>query len=151
MRRTTKIGLLASAVMLALTGAAPVAQAGAVRAATTDGAYFEMQGGYYPHEPFVIKLTDPAEILHARELLSGATDARPHVLGRIIKRTVAYNPNWSYHLDPGTIDFFDQMIEVCDAHPTYVEDHLDEAGGAFLPGGHWCPWASRLVKEIPAN
>lgn len=151
MRHATKIGLLASAVMLALTGAAPVAQAGGVRAVAADGAYFEMQDSYSPHKPFIIKLTDPAEVLHARRLLSGETNDRPHVLGRISKTTVAYNSGWSYHLQPETIDFFDVMFEVCDANPNYVEDHLDEVGGAFLPGGHWCPWASTLVKELPAN
>jgi hypothetical protein len=36
------------------------------------------------------------------------------------------------------------MMEVCDASMTYVEDHLDEVGGAFLPGAQWCPWDSKL-------
>jgi hypothetical protein len=39
-------------------------------------------------------------------------------------------------------------IEVCDANMMYVEDHLDEAGGAFLPGNHWCPWDSRVTREV---
>ncbi|WP_420845269.1 BP74-related protein [Nocardia arizonensis] len=33
---------------------------------------------------------------------------------------------------------------------TYTEDHLDEACGAFLPGCFWCPWSSRLTREIAA-
>jgi uncharacterized protein (TIGR03437 family) len=32
----------------------------------------------------------------------------------------------------------------------YIEWRLDEVGGALLPGSTWCPWGSRLVKEIPA-
>ncbi|WP_433227073.1 hypothetical protein [Microtetraspora malaysiensis] len=40
-------------------------------------------------------------------------------------------------------------LRVCDATIPYVEDHLDEAGGAFLPGLVWCPWSSRLVREVP--
>ena len=37
-----------------------------------------------------------------------------------------------------------------DGRPRFVivEDHLDEACGAFLPGCHWCPWSSRLVDEV---
>ncbi|MGW4194013.1 BP74-related protein [Streptomyces sp. NPDC005004] len=27
---------------------------------------------------------------------------------------------------------------------------LDEAGGAFLPRGCWCPWTSRLTREVQA-
>jgi hypothetical protein len=109
-------------------------------------AYFVMTD--ITREEFVIQLTDPGKIQHARDLLSGTTADRPHVLGRIIKRPVAYNPRWSYHLNPDTVDFFDYAIEVCDATIPYVEDHLDEAGGAFLPGLVWCDWSSRLVREI---
>ncbi|WP_442942106.1 BP74-related protein [Nonomuraea sp. NBC_00507] len=102
-------------------------------------------------EHFVIQLTDPARIQHARDLISGATQDRPHVVGRIMKRSAPYNARWSYHYDPNTVDFFDMAPEVCDATIPYVEDHLDEAGGAFLPGLVWCPWTSRLVREVPAS
>jgi hypothetical protein len=69
-------------------------------------------------------------------------------MGRIVKRPADYNPGWSFHINPDTISFFDFAIEVCDASPSYVEDHLDEACGAFLPGCYWCPWSSRLKEEI---
>lgn len=74
----------------------------------------------------------------------------PHVVGRILKRPAPYNPRWSYHYNPDTVDFFDVSIEVCVATFPYVEEHLDEAGGAFLPGLVFCPWTSRLVRELPA-
>lgn len=61
------------------------------------------------------------------------------------------DPRWSSHLRPESISFFDQAIEVCDATIPYVEDHLDEAGGAFLPGNYWCLWTSRLVRELPTR
>jgi hypothetical protein len=51
-------------------------------------------------------------------------------------------------LNPASISFFAIAIEVCDANMQYVEDHLDEACGAFLPGCYWCPWDSRVVREI---
>ncbi|CAO3644962.1 unnamed protein product [Cunninghamella blakesleeana] len=110
-------------------------------------AYFEFK---YPPMPetFIFKLTDDDRIAEARKILSGEEKERVHVHGRIIKRPVPYNPRWSYHLDPSTINFFHMAIEVCDAHIQYVEDHLDEAGGAFLPGGHYCPWNSILTREV---
>ncbi len=97
---------------------------------------------------FVIQLLDPGKIEHARRILRGEEQSRVHVIGRIVKRPAAYNPGWSYHLAPDTIDFFEMAIEVCDASMEYVEDHLDEVCGAFLPGCHWCPWTSRLVDEV---
>jgi len=39
-------------------------------------------------------------------------------------------------------------IEDCDASVTHVDDHLDETCRAFLPGGFWCPWSSRLIREV---
>jgi len=114
------------------------------------GAYFEMTQASNddPGQTFVVKLTDPDEIQHARDLLSGQSTDRPHVMGRIDKYKVPYNPQWHYHYDPKTVQFFDYAIEVCDANMNYVEEHLDEAGGAFLPGRIWCPWDSRIVREV---
>ncbi|MFI6291004.1 calmodulin-binding protein [Nonomuraea sp. NPDC050790] len=117
------------------------------RAAET--AYFEMTD--ITRERFVIKLTDPAKIAHARRILSGEETQRVHVIGRIIKRTADYNPRWSFHFNPDTIDFFEVAIEVCDSTIPYTEDHLDEACGPFLPGCVWCPWTSRLTRELGAQ
>ncbi|ACU75769.1 hypothetical protein Caci_6936 [Catenulispora acidiphila DSM 44928] len=149
MQRTLKaaIGALAAVAMIALT-AVPASAASASRAKDSDAAYFVMTD--VTHEQFVVRLDDPTEIEHARDLLSGRTTDRPHVIGRITSRTAPYNPRWSYHLTPSTVHFFDFAIEVCDATIPYVEEHLDEAGGAFLPGYVWCDWSSRLVKEISA-
>lgn len=101
-----------------------------------------------PGQEFIFELTDEEKIAHARRILSGEETSEVHVVGRIRKTTKPYNPKWSYHLDPDTISFFAVAIEVCDANMQYVEDHLDEACGAFLPGCHWCPWDSRLVREV---
>ncbi len=110
-------------------------------------AYFAFTCRPAPEE-FVFKLTDDARIAEARRILRGEETEETHVIGRIIKRAVPYNPGWSYHLDPATVSFFAMAIEVCDARPTYVEDHLDEACGAFLPGCYWCPWTSTLTREV---
>ncbi|MEU6817928.1 calmodulin-binding protein [Streptomyces sp. NPDC046860] len=117
-------------------------------AAAESPAYFVMTD--VSREEFVIKLTESDDIKHARDLVSGETRERPHVLTRIVKRQAPHNPRWSYSNNPEATDFFDVAIEVCDATIPYVEDHLDEAGGAFLPGLVWCDWSSRLVREVPA-
>jgi hypothetical protein len=110
-------------------------------------AYFAVE--VFSDPRFVIQLTKDDDIQHARDLVSGKDTSRPHVMGRIRKTTVDYNPGWSFHILPETISFFDFAIEVCDATTSYVEDHLDEACGAFLPGCYWCPWSSRVTEEVP--
>lgn len=153
MRRVfTKAAGLAAVGMLALAAAQPsqasTPQQQPTRAAAEGPAYFEMTDN--TRETFVIKLTKSDDIEHARDLVSGATDERPHVLTRIIKRQAPYNGRWSFQADADSTSFFDYAIEVCDASIPYVEDHLDEVGGPFLPGRLWCDWTSRLVREIPA-
>ena len=95
----------------------------------------------------VIRLSDPAMIQQARELAAGVGNSSLHVMGTVVKAPARYNPGWSYHLDSRSICFFEAAIEVCDAHPLAVEEHLDEVCGTFLPGCVWCPWTSRLLAE----
>ena len=112
----------------------------------TKRAYFVFRD--VDRNEFVIMLKDPAQIRHARALLTGRTTERPHVSGIIVKKRAPYNPRWRYHLAPDSIEFFDFAIEVCDATILYVQQHLSEVGGEFLPGNRWCPWSSELVREI---
>jgi hypothetical protein len=98
---------------------------------------------------FVFRLDDLAKIDEARRILAGSEPLKVHVQGTIIARAADYNPDWSFHLDPKTIGFFEMQIEVCDANVTYIEAHLDEVGGSFLPKSFWCPWSSRLSSEVP--
>ncbi|MCP2318498.1 hypothetical protein APR12_003853 [Nocardia amikacinitolerans] len=102
----------------------------------------------YSGKEFIIRLTNEQRIEEARRILSGQETMSTHVMGRIRKTPADYNPGWNFHLDPDTITFFTVAIEVCDASIVYVDDHLDEACGAFLPGCFWCPWSSRLTREI---
>lgn len=51
-------------------------------------------------------------------------------------------------MDPGSISFFETAAEVCDSTALLVENHLGDVGGAFLPKSYWCPWSSRLLREV---
>ena len=97
---------------------------------------------------FIFELTDPARLQEARQIIGDPSNHKRHVQGKVVQRQAAYNPSWSFHLDPATVTFFELQIEVCDANVTYVQDHLDEVGGAFLPKSVWCPWTSTLTKEL---
>lgn len=99
---------------------------------------------------FIFELTSDALIAHARKVLSGEETLKTHVQGRIVKKKASYNPDFSFYLDPATISFFDVGSEFCDSRAEYAEDHFDEIAGPFLPGGHWCPWASGLTREVKA-
>ncbi|KAL9547340.1 hypothetical protein PS6_007194 [Mucor atramentarius] len=83
---------------------------------SAETAYFTLQT--FEEIDFVIELTDDAKIAEARRILSGEEKEKIHVMGRIIKKRQAYNPFWSYHLDPSTINFFDHTIEPVE--PSYL-------------------------------
>lgn len=110
--------------------------------------HFAFEQPSSPGYEFIIELKADDKIQHALNILSGEEQNRIHIHGRIVKRMAPYNPKFNFYIDPDTIDFFEMAIEVCDANMVYVEDHLDEACGAFLPGCHWCPWDSRLTREV---
>jgi hypothetical protein len=112
-------------------------------------AYFKVAGATEA-DTFVIALTDPAVIAEARALASGQEPLK-HVTGLVVAEGVPYNAPWSFHLDPASISFAEMSIEVCDAATSYVEEHLAEVGGAFLPGRRWCPWSSRVIAETDAK
>lgn len=100
------------------------------------------------NETFVLRLLEAKDIRHARGLLNGAIESAPHIAGTVVETPEAYNIGWSYHVDPASMFFFELSTEVGDSTMRYIEDHLDEVGGALLPGSVWTGWSSRLVTEL---
>jgi hypothetical protein len=109
-----------------------------------DAVYFEFQDAH--GDSFVIALMDPLKITQARNIIS--TKSGEHVSGYVLPHKASYNPAWDFELMPDSIEFFEFSTEVCDASIAYVNDHLTTVGTDFLPGNHWCPWSSELVREI---
>lgn len=103
------------------------------------------------NETFVVRLTDPALIAHARRLLAGATDADPRIGGVVVKAPADYNIGWSYQLAPDSIFFFEMAAEVGDSTMRYIERHLGAVGGELLPGRVWTGWSSTLTGELAAQ
>jgi hypothetical protein len=99
---------------------------------------------------FIFKLNE-AKIKQARAIIADPNSRQRHVEGTIVVGRVPYNPDWSFHLDPTTVSFFELAVEVCDANATYVEAHLSEIGGATLPNKFWCPWSSKLSREVKST
>ena len=112
-------------------------------------AYFKVAGAQ-DAESFVIALKDPALIKQARAIVSGEEKAKVRVTGLVIPGTVAWNKPWHFYLHPDSISFFELSAVTCSAKTSYVEAHLSEVGGAFLPGRRWCPFSLKVSEEIPA-
>lgn len=113
-----------------------------------EAAYFQVEDASDSLKPFLIKIVDPAKIEHARKILSGDEKCKIHLSGLIVKETISYNTDWSFHIDPTSIDFFQVAIELCDATMEFIEANLNDIGGSTLPNNHWCPWSSKLIAEL---
>jgi hypothetical protein len=116
-------------------------------ALNTKSVLFAFDCPPYP-EIFVIELVDNEKAMHARRILNGTEKQIVHVSGIVVKTSTSYNAAWGFHMAPESISFFEFAVEVCDASIRYVAEHLDEVGGTFLPDNRWCPWRSRLVREV---
>jgi len=94
-------------------------------------------------EVYRILLTDPDDIEIARRLLAG--DEAPSIPnGEIVRGAAGVNTDWSWHIDPSSVEFADVTIEVCDGLPSHVED-------GTLAGDRYCPWSAEVIEIEPAG
>ena len=57
----------------------------------------------------------------------------------MVRDSAGVNAPWSWHIDPSTLEFADQTIEVCDGLPSYVED-------GTVTSDYYCPWSAKIVS-----
>lgn len=82
-------------------------------------------------------LTDPQAQQDARETLAGRMNK--HIPKGTVRAGRLFDPRWSWYVDPLTISMAEFSTELCDAAPSFIEDHL----GEWL-GREWCPWMSKI-------
>ena len=114
-----------AAAAIALTGCAP---------SGPTVATFEVAG----QQTYKIELATPELIQHAKDLMAGTTDSGRIPLGTIVRDDPGVNAPWSWHIDPATLEFADQTIEVCDGLPDHVED-------GTLTSDTYCPWSAEVI------
>ena len=102
-------------------------------------ATFEVSG-----ERFRVWVVNPQAIWDLYQLKRGLSTATiPN--GRILRGPgrAGHNVPYGWHLDPRDINLADFTTEVCDARPSYVEEHIGES---VRKVGRYCPWDARLVE-----
>ena len=88
-------------------------------------------------EEYKIRLTDPADIEIARQLLAG--EEAPSIPNGVVVRGEAdVNEGYSWHIDPETLEFADVTVEVCDGRPSDVEQNL-------ITSDRYCPWGATVI------
>jgi hypothetical protein len=107
-------------------------------------AFFEI-GDKTWSKTFVFKLSDPARIAEARDLIGGRN---LWTSGIVTKERIYYNREWRYHLAPSSIGFSDITVEACQTGVIPVENALEEVGGAFLALNVMCV-SAQVLRELP--
>jgi hypothetical protein len=88
-------------------------------------------------EEYRIRLTDPADIEIARQLLAG--EEAPGIPNGVVVRGEAdVNEGYSWHIDPDSVEFADFTAEVCDGLPSYVEEET-------ITSDRYCPWSVEVI------
>lgn len=145
--------LFAAAITFAscISGAALAAGVPANDAAALGVRYyaFVITGAPYrePHE-FIFQTANPVLQGKIDSILGGTPVSEQGVRGKLVLERAQYNEARPFHFDPDSIELSGNSREVCDATAMEIEEHLSEVGGAFLPNNEWCPWSSRLVREV---
>ena len=125
MKRTFGIAIAAALVGAALAGCAPSGPTVVTFEVAEQGTY-------------KIELITPEQIQHVKDLMAGSEEGRIPI-GTIVRDDPSVNAPWSWHIDPKTLEFADQTIEVCDGLPEYVEDRT-------LTSDTYCPWSAVPIK-----
>lgn len=129
----------ASIVLVLLAAAAAMTPAHA----QPSKSYFLMTNSGHPSTKFVVEMTKERSILQARKILAGTYTGKDRsISGDIVEGPTAFNPMWRFSLVASSVRFFAWAIELCDANPGYVENHLHEWKM------RWCPWGSGLEREV---
>ncbi len=82
-------------------------------------------------------LTNPRAIDDARGNFQGQN--RKHIPEGRIKSGTLFDDKWSWYVDPPSILMDEYALEVCDADPSYIEEHRDE-----WIEKTWCPWSAHI-------
>jgi hypothetical protein len=96
-------------------------------------------------ERFLLRTSNPEVIARARAELAKPFAERTLFPSGALVRGSGYNAPWSWHLAEDRWNLVEMSMEVCDAWPGYIEEHLDEWLGQV---GSFCPWSSRVEREI---
>lgn len=97
-------------------------------------------------ETFKVWVTNPDTIDQLFALQAGESDADIPIGPIEYGSGVAnHNAPWNWHYDPDAIEMTEAAIELCDATPSYVEEHLTEFVETV---GSYCPWNAELVDLV---
>jgi hypothetical protein len=127
------------AVVAALGAAAAVGPTVTAADAGQPGAFFTL-GFKGSDRTFVILAREQKAIRELRADLSKPRNGRRIVSG-IVRTGKPYNQPWSYTMGSRSIVLGQVFTEVCDASPTYVQNHR-----ADWLGRRWCPWSSYVKR-----
>ena len=127
--------------------------------ASAETVYFQVAEIHSPCsacDSYVLPISDPSAIEHARDLVSRGSVAGSALImanavvgGDGINRDMLApgTPPWSWHVT-SLVDFADLAIELCDGNPTLVE--ADPTGFLANTGGAICFWGYTVTAELPA-
>lgn len=112
---------------------------------STEGTVFTVRVGQdssRPGQTFKVLIKDPSSAAEAESLIGQGN--KRIIVGPVRRGDGGVNAPWAWHLDPDSISFADQTIELCDGTPDYVNRNLDSWIDSV---GNYCPWSTEIVGK----
>ena len=91
-------------------------------------------------EKFKAQITQSESIDYVLGYLDGEQPKR--IPNGIVQRGGKFNSRWSWSFEPGSVEFADVTMQLCDATPSHVEQHLNQW---IEEVGRYCPWSATIV------
>jgi hypothetical protein len=92
---------------------------------------------------FIVKINNEHKVTMARAVINGDAPMF-RIEGNLVVGTQAYNPSWSYHIDPNSVEFFFVDSTSCRFPFTNIESNVANISTYITPG-LICNW--HLVAE----
>ena len=94
-------------------------------------------------EQFRVRIDNALLASQARRMMTGATDAKI-INGELARGDGGFNTGYGWHMKPGTIQFADATIELCDGRPSDVQKDINYWVDTVK---RYCPWGGRFIRE----
>jgi hypothetical protein len=91
-------------------------------------------------ETYRLAISDPEMIAEAERLIDTGELRIP--IGELRRGSGGFNLPWRWHIDPATVEFADQTIEVCDGCASIVQDDIPYWVNDI---GYFCPWSAVVL------
>lgn len=95
-------------------------------------------------EQFRVRIDNALLASQARRMMN-RQEQQKIINGELERGDGGFNTGYHWHMKPGSIEFADVTVEVCDGRPSDVESDISYWVDTVK---RYCPWGGRFISEV---